>query len=59
MLGYKLDGVIQITSDLPIIDAGGQKIGRKFLIIGPYVIKKPLTMTTLPTEDIVIKIKRE
>ena len=25
-LGYKLDGVIQITSDLPIIDASGQKV---------------------------------
>jgi hypothetical protein len=56
-LGYKLDGVIQITSDLPIIDAGGQKVGKKFLILGPQVIKQ--VVTTFPTQDVVIKIKKE
>jgi hypothetical protein len=56
-LGYKLDGVIEITSDLSIIDASGQKIGRKFLLIGPQVIKQ--VFTTFPTQDVVIKIKKE
>jgi hypothetical protein len=55
--GYKMDGVIEITSDLPIIDAGGQKVGRKFLLIGPQVIKQVLT--TFPTQDVVIKIKKK
>jgi hypothetical protein len=56
-LGYKLDGVIQITSDLPIIDAGGQQVGRKLLITGPQVIKQ--VFTTFPTQDVVIKIKKD
>jgi len=51
-----LDGLVQITSELPIIDSGGLKIERKFLFFGPYTIKKQYK--TFPTEDIVIKIQK-
>jgi hypothetical protein len=57
--GYKLDGKITITSELPIIDAGGQKVGKKYFFFGPKVINRAVTMTTLPTEDIVVKIRKE
>jgi hypothetical protein len=55
--GYKPDGLVQITSELPITDAGGLKIGRKYLFIGPYVVKKEYK--TFPAEDVVITIKKE
>jgi hypothetical protein len=54
--GYKLDGVVQITSELPIVDAGGLKVGRKFLFFGPYIVKQEYK--TFPTEDIVLKIQK-
>jgi hypothetical protein len=54
--GYKLDGIIKITSELPIIDAGGQKVENKYFFFGPKVITKAVKVTTLPTEDIVVKI---
>jgi hypothetical protein len=56
-LGYKLDGVIEITSDLLIIDSGGQKARRKFIVTGPYLIKQ--IFTSFPTHDVIIKIKKE
>jgi uncharacterized protein (DUF2141 family) len=52
--GYKLDGKITITSELPIIDAGGQKAGNKYFFFGPKVIKQTVTVNTLPAEDIVV-----
>jgi hypothetical protein len=55
--GYKLDGLVQITSDLPIVDAGGLTVGRKFLFFGPYVVKKEYK--TFPAEDVVIIIRKE
>jgi hypothetical protein len=57
--GYKLDGKITITSELPVIDAGGQKVGNKYFFFGPKVITRTMTMTTLPAEDIVVKIGKE
>jgi hypothetical protein len=53
--GYKLDGLVQITSELPIVDSGGLKIERKFLFFGPYIVKK--TYKTFPTEDTVVIIR--
>ncbi|MDR1905195.1 MAG: hypothetical protein LBQ88_23300 [Treponema sp.] len=53
--GYKLDGKMTITSELPVIDAGGQKVENKYIFFGPKVIKKSVTMATLPLDDIVIK----
>jgi hypothetical protein len=55
--GYKLDGLVQIISDLPIADAGGLNVGRKFLFFGPYVVKKEYK--TFPAEDVVIIIRME
>jgi hypothetical protein len=57
--GYKLDGKMTITSELPVIDAGGQKVGNKYFLFGPKVINRAVTMATLPTEDIVVKIGKE
>jgi hypothetical protein len=54
--GYKLDGKITITSELPIIDAGGQKTGNKYFFFGPKVIKQAVTVNTIPAEDIVVII---
>jgi hypothetical protein len=54
--GYKLDGLVQITSDLPVADAGGLRVGRKFLLFGPYVVKKEYK--TFPAEDTVIIIRK-
>ena len=53
-LGYKLDGIVEITSALPILDAGGLKVENKFFFLGPKVIKQVLT--AFPTEDIVITL---
>jgi flagellar basal body rod protein FlgF len=57
--GYKLDGKVTITSELPIIDTGGQKVGNKYFFFGPKVINRAVTMTTLPAEDVVVKIGKE
>jgi hypothetical protein len=57
--GYKLDGTITITSELPVIDAGGQKVHNKYLLFGPKVISRTVTINTLPAEDIVIVIGRQ
>jgi hypothetical protein len=57
--GYRLDGKITITSELPIIDTGGQSVRNKYFLFGPKVINRVVTMQTLPTEDIVIKIGEE
>jgi hypothetical protein len=54
--GYKLDGKINITSELPIIDAGGQKVTNKYLAFGPKVINRTVTVTTLPSEDSIVII---
>jgi hypothetical protein len=56
-LGYKLDGVIEITSELPIIDASGQKTGNKFMLFGPKMIRQ--VWTTFPTQDVIIKIGKK
>jgi hypothetical protein len=53
--GYKLDGKITITSELPVIDDGGQKVENKYIFFGPKVINQVITMTTLPSDDIVIR----
>jgi hypothetical protein len=55
-LGYKLDGRINITSELPIIDSGRQKVGKKYIVFGPQVINQ--TFKTFPSMDVVIKIGR-
>jgi hypothetical protein len=54
--GYKLDGAITITSELPVIDAGGQKVGNKYFLFGPKVIKQTITIGTLPESDSIVKI---
>ena len=57
--GYNLNGTITITSELPIIDAGGQKVGSKYFFFGPQVIKREVTLKTLPEQDIIIKIGKQ
>jgi hypothetical protein len=57
--GYRLDGKITITSELPIIDAGGQKVANKYFFFGPKVINKAVRIATLPAEDIVVKIGKK
>jgi hypothetical protein len=57
--GYKLDGKMTITSELPVIDAGGQNVENKYIFFGPKVIKKSVTMATLPSDDIVITLGQE
>jgi hypothetical protein len=52
--GYKLDGTITITSELPVISAGGQKVQSKYLLFGPKVISRTVNVNTLPAENIVI-----
>jgi hypothetical protein len=56
--GYKLDGKITITSELPITDAGGQKVSNKYFLFGPKVIRQTLTVESLPASDIIVKIKK-
>ncbi|MDR2483660.1 MAG: SH3 domain-containing protein [Treponema sp.] len=53
-LGYKLDGRINITSELPIINPGRQKVGRKYVVFGPQVINQ--TFKAFPSLDEVITI---
>jgi hypothetical protein len=55
--GYKLDGTVTITSELPIIEDGGQKVDNKYVLFGPKVIKRTVTAKTLPESDITIRIK--
>ncbi|MDR2782417.1 MAG: hypothetical protein LBB48_00990 [Treponema sp.] len=52
--GYRLDGTIKITSELPVIDSGGQKVGNKYFLFGPKVISRTVTVNTLLEEDIVV-----
>ena len=54
--GYNLNGTIRITSELPIIDAGGQKEENKYIFFGPKVIKRVVTFNTLPEQDIIVVI---
>jgi len=54
--GYNLNGIIRITSELPIINDGGLKVGNKYFFFGPKVIKKGVTFDTLPEKDIVVII---
>ena len=53
-LGFQLDGVIEITSELPVLDSGRQKVGSKYILFGPQVIRQVLKV--FPSMDVIIKI---
>jgi hypothetical protein len=57
--GYKLDGTVRITSELPVINSGGQKAGNKYFLFGPKVISRTVTVNTLPAEDMIVILGNE